>query len=413
MISCAYAELKDPLHLVPHPKNPNKHDQAQIDTLARLISFYGFRHPIIVSKQTGFIVAGHGRLEAAKKLGLKEVPVDYQDFTDDAQEYGFLVADNAIAGWSELDLAKINVDFVDLGPDFDVDMLGIKDFVIEPIDKLEPGCDEDDVPEHVEPKSKLGDIYKLGNHRLMCGDSTSIDAVDKLMNGDKAQITFTSPPYNAGRNPMKSERERPGKQDKKYNQYQDDGDQSDWKQLVSDALTSAMTASSYQLINVQHLAGNKVALLEWLHDFRIRYVDTVIWDKQHGIPSMASNVLNSRFEYVFVFADHDKPTRGISDASFSRDLDNVYAAPRQTKNEFAGIHAATFPVHLPEHFVSQFTKTGTGVFDPFGGTGTTLIACEKTNRKCFMMELDPHYCDVIVARWEKFTGQKAELNGQT
>ena len=130
-IACAYSELKDPSLLLPSSKNPNVHSEAQIERLAKLIEYYGFRHPIVVSKNSGFIVAGHGRWMAATKLGLSEVPVDYQEFDTPDAEYSFMVADNAVALWSELDLASINAEMINLGPDFDVDLFGIEDFKID------------------------------------------------------------------------------------------------------------------------------------------------------------------------------------------------------------------------------------------------------------------------------------------
>lgn len=135
--NCAYTELKPPNELMPNAKNPNKHSQAQIERLALLIKHYGFRHPIIVSKNSGFIVAGHGRWEAALKLNLQQVPVDYQEFATPDDEWSFLVADNAVAAWSELDLSLINSEMVNLGPDFDVDLLGLNNFTVELFDKIE------------------------------------------------------------------------------------------------------------------------------------------------------------------------------------------------------------------------------------------------------------------------------------
>ncbi len=182
--------------IAPNPKNNNKHTAEQKERAHKIFDYQGFRNPLTISKRSGLLVAGHLRLEVAKEKGIKELPCMYQDFESEEQEYAHMTADNALAAWAELDLAKINQDFLDLGPDLNVDWLGIKDFVIEPLDKLEPQCDEDEVPEHVEPKTKRGDIYKLGNHRLMCGDSTMIDDVEKLMNGEKADMVFTDPPYN-------------------------------------------------------------------------------------------------------------------------------------------------------------------------------------------------------------------------
>ena len=184
--------------LKPHPKNMHKHSKDQIDRLCKLIEYQGFRNPIIVQKGTDLIVAGHGRILAAKKLKIKEVPVIYQEFESEAQLYSYIVSDNAIGkdSWATLDLSMINTEMLDFGPDFDIDMLGIKDFVIEPIEKFEAQTDEDEVPEVIHPITRRGDIWLLGNHRLMCGDSTMINDVDKLMNSEKADMVFTSPPYN-------------------------------------------------------------------------------------------------------------------------------------------------------------------------------------------------------------------------
>src|SRR5574343_420122 len=188
-------DFVSPEVIVPWDKNANHHSSDQIKRLCKLIEHNGFRDPLIISKRSGFLICGHGRLMAAKKLKLDLVPVIYQDFRDEAEEYQFMVAHNAIAAWAELDLSAVNTEMLDLGPDFDIDLLGIKDFVIEPIEKFEPQADEDDVPEVVHPITKKGDIWILGNHRLMCGDSTMIDDVEKLMNGEKADMVFTDPPY--------------------------------------------------------------------------------------------------------------------------------------------------------------------------------------------------------------------------
>jgi hypothetical protein len=136
-INCSYNELLEVHKIIPNPKNPNKHSEKQIERLSKIIDYQGQRHPVIISKRSGFVVVGHGRLEAIKKLGWEKCAVDYQDFENEAQEYSFVVSDNAIAEWAELDLSEINTEMLDLGPDFDVDLLGLKDFVIEPIEKFD------------------------------------------------------------------------------------------------------------------------------------------------------------------------------------------------------------------------------------------------------------------------------------
>lgn len=160
---CSYTDLVLIKKLKPHPKNPNKHTEDQIERLAKIIEFQGQRLPVIISKLSGFIVVGHGRVQALKKLGYKQVAVDYQDFDNEDQEYIFIVSDNAISEWSHLDLSQINLELENIGP-IDIDLLGIKDFTIEPLEKLEPGCDEDDVPEVKESITKRGDVWLMGTY---------------------------------------------------------------------------------------------------------------------------------------------------------------------------------------------------------------------------------------------------------
>lgn len=395
-IFCKYDELVDPSKLKEHSKNRNKHGQDQIDRLVELFNYHGIRHPIICdADDRSTIISGRGRQLAAIKGKIKEFPVVYQKFDSEEQRYAFIQADNAIALWSELDLSGINTDLSDLGPDFDINMLGIKDFTLDVADK-EGLTDPDEVPEEVEPVCKLGQIWKLGDHRLMCGDSTDLATVEKLMDGNKADITFTSPPYNAGKTP---------KENGKYLNDTDDKDQSDYCDFLASFTSNANIVSDFVFVNIQSLSGNKLALIDYLYKLKDIYADTIIWDKLYSQPAMANNVLNSQFEYVHIFSK--KANRAIGSKDFRGTISNVFQLSSKKDKEFASVHKATFPVSFAEYFIDNFSNKT--VYEPFGGSGTTMIACEKTNQKCFMMELDPHYCDVIIARWEKFTGKKAEL----
>lgn len=194
-IHCLYDTLVAIPKLKLNPKNRNAHPKEQIQRLAEILKYQGWRYPVKVSRLSGMVTSGHGRVEAALLNGWTEVPVNLQDYLNAEQEYADSIADNAIASWSELDLAAIQMDVKGLSTDFNIEYLGMKDFSVIDPEKLPPGCDEDEVPEHVEPITKLGDCYQLGMHRLLCGDSTSIDAVEKLMNGEKADMVFTDPPY--------------------------------------------------------------------------------------------------------------------------------------------------------------------------------------------------------------------------
>lgn len=397
-IKCSYSSLVKLKDLKPHPKNRNKHPPDQIERFVKILSNQGIRRPIRISKLSGYITAGHGLLLAAKKLKIKELPCDFQDYADEAQEYADIQADNALASWAELDFSGINLDIGDYGPDFDIDLLGIKNFSIDVADK-EPQCDEDEVPEFVEPKTKLGDIYTLGDHRLLCGDSTSIDAVEKLMNSEKADICFTSPPYNVGKTPNGNKN--------KYITYEDNQENEKYLSLLFDFTTNCLTVTDYVFVNIQSLSGNKIPLIDYLAKMKKNYADTIIWDKESAEPAMAHRVLNSQFEYIHIFSKEAKRTIGKKD--FRGTVPNIFRLQSRSGKEFSKIHKATFRVELPEYFIKTFCEES--VIDPFAGTGTTMIAAEKCGVRSFNIELDPKYCDVIVARWEKYTGKKAVLNG--
>ena len=397
--------------LIPYAKNSRTHSPEQVAQIAASIKEFGFRNPILVDGVG--IIAGHGRLLAAQKLGLDQVPtIDCSDMTE-SQKKAYIIADNKLAlnaGW---DNGMLTIELQDLEDEgFDLTLLGFEDKELNAL--LQPEIvdgltDEDavpDVPE--EPKTKLGDIYILGNHRLMCGDSTSIDAVDKLMDGEIADFMFTSPPYNAGDSEKLSGNTHTD--DNKYATYRDDKTSDEYLDLLCGFTNAWLQCTKVMAINLQQLAGNKVAFIEYLNHYKNNFVDMAIWHKGHGAPAMAKNVMNSTFEYIIFLSQEENPSRAFKISDFRGTVKNVYEAPPNRNNEFSSVHAATFPLHLPEWAINTFTQNKTIIADCFGGTGTTLIACEKTGRKARLMELDPKYCDVIVKRWEEFTGKKAVLS---
>jgi len=391
MIQSREIELVPIKEIKINPKNRNKHDNAQIERLIKIIGYQGFRNPLIVSNRTGLLVAGHGRLEAARKMKLKEVPVMKQDFADDAQEYAAMVSDNSISSWSELDISGINADLPDLGKDFDIDLLGIKNFEIG-TDQDEPGCDEDDVPEHVEPKTRLGDIYQLGGHRLMCGDSTSIDAVEGLMAGAKADMVFTDPPYGMN---LDTDYSKMGASGLKHERVLGDGD--DFKaELIQTLMGVFDYCEEIFLFGADYYAE----LIRGKNDG-----SWIVWDKRSRSETEIGTLdgaFGSDFETCW-----SKKKRKRELARVLRQT-GVFAASGEDRS----VHPTQKPIALVEWFFER--AAGNSVADLFGGSGSTLIACEKTKRTCYMMELDPKYVDVIVARWEKYTGKKAELiHGKT
>lgn len=390
--------------LVFNPKNNNKHPKEQIDRLAQLIEYQGFRNPIVVSTRTGFVVAGHGRIEAAKKLGIKDVPVMFQDFESEAQEYAYLTSDNAIAAWAELDLSAVNTEMLDFGPDFDIDLLGIKDFVIEPIEKFEAQSDEDDVPEVVHPITRKGDIWILGNHRLMCGDSTMIDDVEKLMNGEKADMVFTSPPYNGDTHLDYGK----GENKKLYENNTDKWTSEEYIDFCYQVLANLFNfTSGFIFWNVNYNAKSRFEYVKCIYPFIENLWETIIW-KKTGMP--LSNGLTRNFEFIFCFKNGERKhlSKEFKTESNIWEISNIGS---QDKNN----HRACFPVGLPERGIINGSSEGQIVLEPFAGSGTTIIAAEKTNRKCYGIELDEKYCDVIINRWQNYTGKKATLesSGQT
>ena len=407
-LNVKYRKVED---LIPYVNNSRKHSDEQVAQISASIKEFGWTNPILIDG-TNSIIAGHGRLMAARKLKMDEVPTIELDHLTDTQRKALVIADNKLALNADWDTTLLTIELDELLKDgFALDILGFNQdelaALLEP-EQVEGLTDEDAVPEvPEEPKTKLGDIYQLGNHRLMCGDSTSIDAVELLLDGEEADFMFTSPPYNAGKSESLSGNTHTT--DNKYTTYRDDKSQDDYLDFLCSFTNAWMLNTKCMAINIQQLAGNKVAFIEYLHKYKDHFIDMAIWNKGHAAPAMASNVMNSCFEYIIFLAQTENPSRAIPISDFRGTVKNVYEGKPNRNNEFSKVHAATFPIDFPEWAITNFTKTKSIVADCFGGTGTTLIACEKHNRKARLMELDPKYCDVIVKRWEDFTGKKAEL----
>ena len=381
--------------LKPYPGNAKRHDETQIKNVMQSIKEYGVVQPLVVDKNNVLII-GHCRLIAAKRLKLQEVPVVRLDDLSEEEAQKLRLLDNKLneSEW-DFDLLADQVPELDFS-DFDIDW-GLPEDTEESAE-----IEEDEAPEPpTEPKAKLGDLYILGNHRLICGDSTDIAVIDRLMDGVKADIAFTSPPYNAGTTATETAM---GKTTK-YNENDDNKTDSEYRDFLNAYLHCALSVSEYVFMNVQSIANNKISLIDVLSDNKDIYADTIIWDKQNGQPAMANNVLNSVFEYIHVFSK--KANRAIGTIDFRGTIDNILHLPPQRNNEYSDIHNATFSVEFASWFISRFAKET--VLDSFGGTGTTLIACEQLNRKCYMCELDPHYVDVIVQRYINLKGSDEDV----
>jgi site-specific DNA-methyltransferase (adenine-specific) len=381
--------------LLPYAKNSRTHDDAQVAQLAASIKEFGFNNPVLVDGE-GTIIAGHGRVMAARKLGLDEVPAIKLGHLTENQKKAYIIADNRLAlnaGW---DTEMLTLEIKDLqSEDFDLSLMGFDEDELAKL--LEPEVvdgltDEDavpDVPE--EPKTKPGDIYQLGNHRLMCGDSTSVDAVEKLMDKHLADQLITDPPYNV------------------------DYEGSDGQKIKNDSMDdSAFRSFLYDAFSLAFsFMKNGASFYIWHADlegynFRGAVIDCgqkirscLIWNK----PS----IVMGRSDYHW---KHEPCLYGWKDGAshlWATDRKQSTVIDFVSKVKKNDLHPTMKPVELIEYQILNNTKGQDIVLDLFGGSGTTIIACEKSGRNARVMELDPKYCDVIVKRWEEFTGQTATL----
>jgi len=382
------------------PKNARKHSQRNLDAIAASLVRFGQRKPLVVHR--GVVLAGNGTLEAARSIGWTEIEVSaVPDDWDDDTAKAYALADNRsaeLAEWDESELAKQLLELQE--SDWDITELG---FEVPALADVEP-VDEDEIPEPpVEPVTKLGDIYQLGRHRLMCGDSTDLASVERLMDGKRAEICFTSPPYNAGSLEIKGNKGT----EKKYNSFVDNQSESEYEHFIKSNLDCIFAVCDEVLYNIGLVEGNKRVIVDILAHYRNQFKDIIYWKKSTVAPHIQPGIVNNLVEFILCFGDGK---RRFKNAQFGQGTYwNVIEGANASGNEFANIHKATFPVYLPENIIANFCPPNGLVLDTFGGTGTTIVAAEKLKRTAYLMELDPKYCDVIVTRWENFTGQKAEL----
>jgi len=383
-IHCRFDALVPAEELIPHPKNRNIHPPDQIERLAKLLKYQGIRAPIVVDKRDKkTIVKGHGTLEAIKLTGEKSIPVVYQSFKDDDQAYAFVQSDNAIGAWASLDFRGINLDLGDLGPDFDLDLLGLRNFELEPLDKY-GDKDADAMPEIRSTNIELGDLYSLGIHRLLCGDSTDSKSVERLMNGEKADMVFTDPPYGidvAGH----------------------DGKIGQGKKAISKTYGDIIgDTKEFDPRFLLDLPGEKFIFGgNYFAHILPRSTHWIVWNKHSKDEHSRANDF-SDCELIWTTINRTSTVQYVH--GWSGMFRN---GPK--KEEYNKVHPAQKPVGLISEILNDYPANL--ILDPFLGSGSTLIACEKTNRKCRGAEIDPMYCDVIVRRWMKFTGQMAYLIG--
>lgn len=420
--------------LTPDPDNAKEHTPKQIAQIKASIERFGNNDPIAVWGKDNIIVEGHGRYEALKALGYKEAEIIRLDRLTDEERRAYALAHNQLTmntGWLDGIFEK-NLDAIE-----SIDMADFGFDVVQADADIDTEITEDEIPEideQKEPTAKRGDIWKLGDHRLMCGDSTSKDDVDLLMNGQRPVFVFTDPPYGVSigsKNKALNEID-PGKRGRVEDDIENDTLSTDelYHVLVA-AFTNLRThcddGCSYYVSSPQ--GGELGLMMMMMRDAGLAVRHMLIWVKSSPCFSMGRLDYDYKHEPIFytwtkkhtfyggygnTVIDDTKNLNKMSKAEL-KDMLHAIIDKNDTsviyvdKPQSSTLHPTMKPVKLVARFMHNSSKKGDAVADIFGGSGTTLIAAEQMGRKCYMMELDPHYCDVIIQRWENFTGKKSEL----
>lgn len=373
----------------PYAKNPRNNDDG-VDAVANSIKEFGWQQPIVVDKGN-VIIVGHTRYKAAKKLGMGKVPVVVADSLSPEQVKAYRLADNKTGELTDWDMGLLDDE---LGSIADIDMsdFGFNLDLGDDEDKVQEDEFDEEVPE--EPKSKLGQIFRLGRHRLMCGDSTNPEMVKKLVGGVQCDLLLTDPPYNVGYE---------GKQKSKMTIKNDHQDETNFYDFLTAAFTSGLAVmKSGAAYYVWYAAGTPSSWVfnKALNDVGMKVRQQLVWEK--------NSMVLGRQDYQW---QHEPCLYGwVEDGSHSwysdRKQTTVLNFDRPTHSD---LHPTMKPVALFDYQIKNSTKSGDTVLDLFGGSGTTIMACEQDGRNACVMEYDPKYVDVIIKRWEDFTGKKAEL----
>lgn len=403
--------------LKPYAGNARTHSVQQIDQIADSISRFGFTNPVLVDKNGG-VIAGHGRIAAAKKLGIESVPTACLSGLSEADRKAYIIADNRLAelaGWND-DLLKIELEgILELEPEFDLDAIGFSNAdVTKILDPLNSVDKEDHVPEidknHL-ALTQLGDIWRLGNHRLICGDATDAKVFQALLGDDKAQMIFTDPPYNV---PIDGHVCGLGKvQHKEFAMASGEMSPEEFTAFLGDSFENL---ANYSIDGSIHFV-----CMDWRHMGEIMQAggehynelkNLIVWNKDNG---GMGTFYRSKHELIFAFKNGTaKHVNNFELGQHGRYRTNVwdYAGINSLKAgraEELAMHPTVKPVDLVADAILDCSTRGGFVLDAFAGSGTTIVAAEQTSRRCFAVELDPYYCDVSIERWQNMTGRSAVL----
>jgi DNA modification methylase len=385
--------------LIPFARNPRTHSDAQVAQIAASIAEFGFNNPILVDTKAG-IIAGHGRLLAARKLGLKEVPVIVLDHLSEAQKRAYIIADNQLAlnaGWNDellgIELAALQQE------DFDLALLGFEDEELTRLlasqDAAEGLTDEDSIPELSEtPVCEAGDLWILGDHKLLIGDATRSDHVARLMAGAAADLVFTDPPYNV---------DYEGYTEERLKIKGDRMSDAEFKRFLKAAFRSCRAAvKPGASLYVCHSSSWQREFQNALESAGFEVRCQIIWAKN----TFAWGFGRYKFQHEPMFYAH---VAGEKDPWYGdKSQSTLWEEKKPAANR---LHPTAKPVELVERALLNSSKAGDIVVDMFGGSGSTLIGCERRGRKARLMEIDPKYADCIVRRFQEYTGKQAKLDG--
>lgn len=390
----------------PYEKNPRQNQDA-VQKVATSIKEFGFRQPIVVDKNN-VIIAGHTRLLAAKELGLNEVPVHVAESLTKQQIKAYRLADNRVAQESSWDTPLLIEELKDLQFEgFDLDLTGFDsseiDSYLNPTQIDEEIFDERGEGEHKETISKLGDVWILGNHRLMCGDSTNPLDVEKLLNNNKPNLMVTDPPYGVEYDPEwrkdRGEFKGSAAQNLQTGEVQNDN-RADW--------TDTYSLFTGNIAYIWHSAKFTHVIAKNIEDCGFDLITQIIWVKQHFALSRGDYHWQHEPCWYAVRNNSTHNWQGARDQSTIWEIKNNNPLGNHEMEEKLG-HGTQKPIECMLRPIKNNSVRGEYIYDPFGGSGTTLIACERSDRKCLMMEIEPKYCDMVIRRWQKETLKKAKL----
>ena len=383
----------------PYEKNPRKNTNA-VKFVKASIEQFGFKVPIIIDSNR-VIVCGHTRLLAAKSLGMSEVPCIMADDLTDDQIRAFRLADNKVGEFAEWDMDLLGDELDAIAEACDIDM---GEFGFDLDSEEETEVVEDEVPEEVEPVCQKGEVWALGEHRLMCGDSTNAEDVEKLMDGELADVVFTDPPYGvsyADKNEFLNSLGKPMACPKRIenDSHKPEEMYGFWCKAFKNLYDFSKDCMAYY-VTAPQCGDLLLLLLQSLRDSGFMLKHQLIWNKNNHVLGRCD--YNYKHEPIIYGWKIDKTHHFYGKSKFKT---SVWDIPKPLKSD---LHPTMKPVELVTSCLLDVSKKGQVVLDLFGGSGTTLIAAEETERHARLMEFDPHYCDVIIARWEKLTGKKAE-----